>query len=349
VCGAFFLLQELKTTFPSLSGLIDQAEEHESDEETFNGVVEVDTLVANQVPPPSGLSPEDKANSYDGRKRDPEHSRAEYSCLWELLPFLAHYHPSVAVGADHFLRHAKLPGKPDLNLHTLIHFLDRFVYRNPKAPSQKLRGSSIMQPLAASEPNGLLSVTPAGQQRVPVNTENFKAQKEENVAAEDVFFHKYFNSLGKEKTQSKAKSRQDAGGGTSAADGDESEIWKAIVESAPDLEGVDDCDDDIEMEDLESDFERSVDDLGADSDEDDEDTEHLERSSSDGLDDGLMVLGEDASDDGGLVLASMALSEPTKSKNPNKERRKKIRGLPTFASASDYARILDDEKGEELG
>jgi ribosome biogenesis protein MAK21 len=346
VCGAFFLLQELKTTFPSLSGSIDQAEEHESDEETFNGVVEVDTLVANQVPPPSGLSLEDKANSYDGRKRDPEHSRAEYSCLWELLPFLAHYHPSVAVGADHFLRHAKLPGKPDLNLHTLIHFLDRFVYRNPKAASQKLRGSSIMQPLAASEPNGLLSVAPAGQQRVRVNTEDFKAQKEENVAADDVFFHKYFNSLGKEKTQGKAKSRQDA---DSAADGDESEIWKAIAESAPDLEGVDDWDDDIEMEDLESDFERSVDDLGADSDEDDEDTERLERSSSDGLDDGLMILGEDASDDGGLVLGSMALSEPTKSKNPNKERRKKIKGLPTFASASDYARILDDEEGEELG
>jgi ribosome biogenesis protein MAK21 len=206
-----------------------------------------------------------------------------------------------------------------------------------------------MQPLAVSEPNGLLSVTPAGQQSTPVNTENFKAQKEENVAAEDVFFHKYFNSLGKEKSQRKAKSHQDAGTGTSAADEGESEIWKAIVESAPDLEGVDDWDDDIEMEDLESDFERSMDDLGADSDEDDEDTERMERSSSDGLGDGLMMLGEDASDDEGLVLASMGPSEPTKPTKPNKERRKKIKGLPTFASASDYARILDDDDGEELG
>jgi ribosome biogenesis protein MAK21 len=361
VCGAFFLLKELETTFPSLSGLIDQAEEHEADEETFRDVIEVDTLLADPVPRATGPSQADTVYVYDGRKRDPEHSHADYSCLWELLPFLAHYHPSVAVSADHLLRHAKLPGRPDLNLHTLIHFLDRFVYRNPKPSSSDLRGSSLMQPLAASESSGLLSSgTPSGQQRMLVNTNNFRTQKEGDVAAEDVFFHKYFNSLGKEKLKVKAKAHPGTDEG-SVADGEESQIWKAMMESAPDLEGVDDSDDNIEMEDLESDFERSLDEMSSDLDEEDQDedleddedvddsTEGLGGASSDGLDSGLMDIDEDASDDAGLVLPAKRPSGSSKSTNPNKERRKRMKGLPTFASASDYAKMLEDEDGEDLG
>ena len=37
-----------------------------------------------------------------------------------------------------------------MTLHTLTHFLDRFVYRTPKAAAST-RGSSLMQPLAGSD------------------------------------------------------------------------------------------------------------------------------------------------------------------------------------------------------
>ena len=352
VCGAFFLLKELETTFPSLSGLIDQAEEQEAEEEHFQDVVESDTLVAHQVSSVNGLDHAKKKNNvYDGRKRDPEHSRAEYSCLWELLPFLAHYHPSVAVSADHLLRHAKLPGKPDLNLHTLIHFLDRFVYRNPKASSSSLRGSSIMQPLAASEASGLLlSGAPSGQQRLPVNTNNFRTQKEGDVAAEDVFFHKYFNSLGKEtpKVKSKARSGESEG---NAADGEESEIWKAMMESAPDLEGADNSDDDLVMEDLESDMEPSLGEESEDEDNEsiDDGADHIREGSSDDLDSGLMTLDGEGSEEGRVALRGKRPAASSKSANSSKERRKRLKGLPTFASASDYAKMLEDDDGEELG
>jgi ribosome biogenesis protein MAK21 len=357
VCGAFFLLKELESTFPSLSGLIDQVEEHEADEEAFHDV-EDNIREADQVPHTSASTQAGKGHAYDGRKRDPEHSHAENSCLWELLPFLAHYHPSVAVSADHVLRHAKLPGKPDLNLHTLIHFLDRFVYRNPKASSSSLRGSSIMQPLAASESSGLhLGGLPSGQQTIPVNASSFKTLKEEDVAAEDVFFHKYFNNLAREKSTAKSKAQPEIDKG-SAADGDESEIWKAMMESAPDLEGVHDSDDDIEMDDLDSDFERSLDEMSSELDEDtddlgeddktDDDTEHLEKESPDDLDSGL-GLDEDASGEANLLPPAKKHRESLPSKNPNKRRRKRLKGLPTFASASDYARMLDDDEGEDLG
>ena len=366
VCGAFFLLKELEATFPSLSGLIDQAEEQEAGEEIFHDAIEADTVAPDQVEPMNGGGHAKEGNVYDGRKRDPEHSNAEYCCLWELLPFLAHYHPSVAISADHLLRHAKLPGKPDLDLHTLIHFLDRFVYRNPKPSSSNLRGSSIMQPLAASESRALLlSGALSGQQRVPVNTNSFRTLKEGDVPAEDVFFHKYFNSLGKEKQKAKRKAQPGADEASGADDG-EAEIWKAMVDSAPNLEGVDDSDDEIDMEDLESDFDGRLDEssLDLDDEDEDEDEEPEEFEADEEIDDGtiwpegmssdrrqrgVLVLDEDASHDAGLIPSTKKPSRSSSSTNPNKERRRRTKGLPTFASASDYAKMLEDDEGEDLG
>jgi ribosome biogenesis protein MAK21 len=129
------------------------------------------------------------------------------------------------------------------------------------------------------------------------------------------------------------------------------------MESAPDLEGVSDSDDDIEMDDLESDFERSLDAMSSDLDEDTDDlgedeitddgTENLEEASPDDLDSGL-GLNEDASGEASLLPPAEKRSGSLPSKNPNKERRKRLKGLPTFASVSDYAKMLDDEE-EDLG
>jgi ribosome biogenesis protein MAK21 len=212
--------------------------------------------------------------------------------------------------------------------------------------------------LAASGSSGLLlDGLPSGQQGVPVNTNSFKTLKEGDVAAEDVFFHKYFNNIGREKPTAKSKAQPEIDEG-SAADGDESEIWKAMVESAPDLEGVNDSDDDIEMDDLESDFERSLDEMSSHLDEDtddfaeddnyDDDTENLEEASPDDLDSGL-GLDEDSSGKASLLPPAKKRSGSLPSKNSNKERRKRLKGLPTFASASDYEKILNNDEGEDLG
>ncbi|KAL9028943.1 MAG: hypothetical protein Q9196_002749, partial [Gyalolechia fulgens] len=97
-----------------------------------------------------------------------------------------------------------MPPKPDLASHTLIHFLDRFVYRNPKTTTSA-RGASIMQPLTSSSafdaPNHqnklLLSSAPSFKERVkqPVNSEAFRKQEADKVAADEVFFHKYFSAV----------------------------------------------------------------------------------------------------------------------------------------------------------
>jgi ribosome biogenesis protein MAK21 len=85
VCGAFHLIRELEQTFPSVKGLIDEAQDIESDdEENFQDVPEgIEGEEKEQVPTDS-RNPR-RLPRYDSRKRDPEHSNADRSCLWELV------------------------------------------------------------------------------------------------------------------------------------------------------------------------------------------------------------------------------------------------------------------------
>jgi ribosome biogenesis protein MAK21 len=86
ICGVFFLIQELEKTFPALRMMVEQAEEDESDEEVFKDVPDKEDAEATTQADADGATP--KYNSrhlYDPRKRDPQHSNADNSCLWELV------------------------------------------------------------------------------------------------------------------------------------------------------------------------------------------------------------------------------------------------------------------------
>lgn len=150
---------------------------------------------------------EEILDKYDGRKRDPIFAQAENTKIWEIIPLLHHFHPTVAFYTQHYLGlapdGAAKPIQPDLNLYTLSHFLDRFVYRNPK---QKVvtRGSSIMQPLAGSDPTGLvftasgnygLDTTESGFGSMPVNVADWKNIEVDDVDVGDRFFYNYFNMV----------------------------------------------------------------------------------------------------------------------------------------------------------
>lgn len=85
ICGVFYLIRELEKTFPGIQALFDQPEDNESDdEEVFRDVPDEDD--EQQAQP---AVPEDKqqkpSTRYDPRKRDPEHSNADKTCLWELV------------------------------------------------------------------------------------------------------------------------------------------------------------------------------------------------------------------------------------------------------------------------
>src|SRR6266487_6465856 len=88
--------------------------------------------------------------------------------------------------ASRLIDRSQIPAKPELASHTLIHFLDRFVYRNPKAPHNGLRGSSLMQPLAGGEHQHILVTNRLPQQKIePLNSESFWRKKAEDVAVDE--------------------------------------------------------------------------------------------------------------------------------------------------------------------
>ena len=263
----------------------------------------------------------------------------------------------MALFALKLLTHEAMPAKPDQSMHTLIHFLDRFVYRNPKKAASGPRGASIMQPLAGGDTSSLLVSTQSKNDfKEPVNTEAFWKMDGGSVAADEVFFHKYFSVMGKGKESSKntkADKKRNADN-ESDVDENEDEIWEALVNSRPELEGSEQGDDG-EMDDLDPELRSDADeslDVGEANTEDDQSLGDDDEGDFT-FDDEEALLGSDDElpSDVDMVMEDKAQSPTTTNAvasdgEKRKKRRKMLKNLPTFASAEDYAKILDGEEEE---
>lgn len=257
-----------------------------------------------------------------------------------------------------------MPSKPDLGMHTLTHFLDRFVYRNAKLAASPGRGSSIMQPLAGGDTRGMvLSTRGTGKSAVPVNSDVFWKRKVEDVAVDEVFFHKYFNNAASRKGVAAAKASH-AEDSEAEEEQNEEEIWKALVGSRPELEGDDAESGGVDFDDDGDDGEMDVD----DDDDEDENDASTAKDEVDGESGEESEEGPDFADDGDDVWddeddvpddlqkafeAELEVASKKKAKeleavpkddevDDRKKKRRKLKNLPMFASADDYAGMLSD-------
>ncbi|KJZ79088.1 hypothetical protein HIM_01239 [Hirsutella minnesotensis 3608] len=320
VCGLLYVIAQLRQTFPDLSTLVQDPETSVFDDEDAK-----------------------KEDKYDGRKRNPEHSNAQRSCLWEIIPVQMHFHPSVKVCASVLLDKDAKMQKPDLESHSLIRFLDKFVYKNPKT-TDGARGVSIMQPLRATKDLGdaWLGSRSAASAAAPINSASFWKKKVEEVSAEDVFFHEYFQHVTREHKAPSTKAPAAGDGEEDDEEKEEDEIWKALVSTRPDIAadgsdaGFDDLDD-LDMDSDDDDDDSPA--LSLDSDMDDDDDDGMEEEDEVSLD-GLMAAG---GVDDGEDTDEEAEKDDSKSK---RSRRKALKALPMFASVDDYAEML---AGEEEG
>jgi ribosome biogenesis protein MAK21 len=268
------------------------------------------------------------------------------------LPFAAHFHPSVSIFASRLLNSSDIPAKPDLASHTLIHFLDRFVYRNAKTITGGLRGSSIMQPAAGSESRDVLissRLTPGGYESL--NSDSFWRKKADDVSVDEVFFHSYFRKMGKGKQAPSKKDKLIKLGldiRSEDADEYEEEIWQALARSQQEAEGynTDDGDTDtLEPDDFVNDSPDASDlETGA---------ENSKVASTGGFDDGVLMDWEWKNEydmknpsDNGLRKQSIKTSF-TQGKE-SRSKRRKLKNLPTFASIEDYAEILSKDGDEDI-
>ncbi|KAI0111531.1 CBF-domain-containing protein [Daldinia grandis] len=342
VCGIIYLIIDLCTTFPDLKTLINEPEEHDEAEATPGVASDAPTEAVVDGPEAQSKKVE---GVYDGRKRDPEYSNAHRSCLWELLPFIRHFHPSVDVYASCLINGQEAAQKPDLANHTLIAFLDKFVYRNAKA-ADTTKGVSIMQPVAASGQGSILlsskpSTKAAGS---TLNSAEFWNKKSEDVAVEDVFFHEYFTRIGKSEQAERKKSKADKKEGDEEDEEDEQEdeqedeIWNALVASRPEVEGDSESepgfDDLMSLDESDEEFKKEMAEMDEGEGSEDEDGAEFWDDSE----------GDEEEGESELQQAPVAKEDEEK-ESDRKKRKKALKNLPTFASADDYAELLaqDDD------
>ena len=91
ICGVFYLIRELEKTYPGLLSLVDQPEEDESDEEEIFRDVPDEDDQQDQAETSRQVEAKKPSERYDARKRDPQHSNADRSCLWELVSYFPTY------------------------------------------------------------------------------------------------------------------------------------------------------------------------------------------------------------------------------------------------------------------
>ncbi|KAG0266757.1 hypothetical protein BG011_001216 [Mortierella polycephala] len=388
ICGAFFLISKLMVSKTGLSTMVSQSEDHE-EEENFKDAPEdedeekEEKAVEKKDTEAKGPEPKaDGALRYDGRKREPLYSNADKTCLWEMTPFLSHFHPTVSLYAAHILSLQPIEGKPEFYQHALVHFLNRMVYKNPKKQRDDVntalgtKGSSIMQPMAAHRGTSIM-LKKSGGNDVNVNTEAFWQKKEEDVPVDQIFFHKYFTQKKALRPVSKQGAKgagsdddeDDFGGAkkrsigdeddeNNDSDMDEDEVWKAMMNDMPKdgMEDIDDDEDDMsdaELEDLMlsdlEDEETAV--AEADSDEEEEiDEESFGKDEAnwkddDGDDDEANMFMDEEDDMQPSDEEVVEEESDQEEKARDKKRRKKV-ALPMFASVEDYAHLIDQDESE---
>ncbi|XP_038072284.1 CCAAT/enhancer-binding protein zeta-like isoform X2 [Patiria miniata] len=208
VCGALFLISEIMDIRPALRSAAMDAMDSD-DEEHFVDIDEEDdartdkkgeTDVEKDASKSASswvhhkIENPDKKTQYDPTNRNPQFSGAEGSVFWELTKLQNHYHPSVALFAKTIREGLKVHymGNP-LQDFTQMRFLDRFVYRNPKKQTEKVK-VSIMEPKGKS-------YKPSAIRLMAVNTKDYLKTAQEKIPIDELFFHKYFTSKGKKPQQ----------------------------------------------------------------------------------------------------------------------------------------------------
>lgn len=180
ILASLMLLSEITKIHKSLLQLMEVPSDDE--EEVYNDAPESDEEEVKE-------SAKKGANRYDPFKRDPKFAKAENSALFEISLLSQHPHPTINKWSKSLIKGESLEynGDPLLDF-TLINFLDRFEYRNPKKSLlSKLQGKKIRMSLISST----------------VNSQEFKSQAKDSVREDELFFYKYFQ-LKPEKAKSES-------------------------------------------------------------------------------------------------------------------------------------------------
>ncbi|CAI2161374.1 19917_t:CDS:10 [Funneliformis geosporum] len=194
ICGALYLLAELIVARPILRPFIVQSANY--DEEGNN---DKPSEKNDESSTKNDLSIESWKDDtqYDARKRDPQYSNADKTRLWELI-----------------INGQPISGHSELHLHTITHFLDKFVFRNPKK-HDKVKGSNpLLQPTVTSEPGRVVIKKGTGisKDELNVNSKKFWTMELKDVPVDQKHAGKDLQKVKKNKQISEENFELDEGG-----------------------------------------------------------------------------------------------------------------------------------------
>uniref|UniRef100_A0A3P9LMJ3 CCAAT enhancer binding protein zeta n=1 Tax=Oryzias latipes TaxID=8090 RepID=A0A3P9LMJ3_ORYLA len=396
-CGALFLVSEVMKAKPGLKLLLQ--EEGDGEEEEFKDLKEENTFSDDEgeerfldadkqeegvsekameaKPAASWVHHQNRegrksSERYDPLHRNPLYCGADHTTLWELQRLAQHFHPSVSLFATTILQGESIQYTGDpLQDFTLIRFLDRFVFRNPKQLKGKQNtDSALLRPKQRLPVNSL-----------PVNCAEFLSKEESQIPVDEIFFYRFFKKKQQEK---QGQDRQRDDDSESVEEVEDEEFEKILDSVEGDSYFVDVAEDDLDFagnvkskkgkksaEESESD----------DSDMDDLDDEEVSLGSMDEKD---FDLEDELDEDGGIFMdpdggedeeqdsheeSPVEMEVPDTFPQTRKKKRKNTeeldfsgslgsknkkskKGAAMFASAEEFGSLLDenvDSKFDNIG
>ncbi|XP_019597596.2 CCAAT/enhancer-binding protein zeta [Rhinolophus sinicus] len=396
ICGTLYLVSEILKAKPGLRSQLDDHPESDDEEnfidikddeemETFTDAdketdavkkVETEETVSDSHMETKksesaswvhfdNLKGGKQLNTYDPFSRNPLFCGAENTSCWELKKLSEHFHPSVALFAKTILQgnYIQYSGDP-LQDFTLMRFLDRFVYRNPKPHKGKENTDSVvMQPKRKHFIKDIRSLA--------VNSKEFLAKEESQIPVDELFFYRYYKKAAIVKEKQKQNADEE-----SIEDVDDEEFEKMIDTFEDDncfTSGKDDLDFASNMKKKKK---------GAKGDPEDEDSEDSD-DDLDNLDDDEVSLGSmneeftEIDEDGGTFMdvldeesegiqelndevSSKVNSKRSKRKGandfdfagsfqgPRKKKKHNLSDSNLFVSAEEFGHLLDENMGSKF-
>ncbi|KAL6259725.1 hypothetical protein P5V15_009638 [Pogonomyrmex californicus] len=142
--------------------------------------------------------------SYDPFCRNPLYAGAGKGLDTELEALSRHFHPSVALFANQIIQGKSIEytGDPLEDL-TLIRFLDRYVFKNPKKLEEK-KVQKKNDPLAQRA-----GYTPKGVRSLPVDSAAYLEESEERIPVDELFLYQYLKQKNELKKRIKKEDESD--------------------------------------------------------------------------------------------------------------------------------------------
>nr|DBA26807.1 TPA: hypothetical protein GDO54_011017 [Pyxicephalus adspersus] len=338
ICGALYLISEVIKLKPGIRVLLEENGEVD-EEEHFHDIPDDDD--GEDVQQNKEASSENVASAswihqngikmsshYDPLNRNPIFCGADNTSLWELKKLSDHFHPSVALFAKTILEGNSIQYTGDpLQDFTLMRFLDRFVYRNPKQKLQESNRGYLKHQKKKVYMN---------EEREPVNSATFLEKKEDEIPADEVFFHRYFKKLSVDKQRRKRSEDEE-----SLEDVDDDE-FEQILDS---LEGDFGMNSDIDFAGSIQPGEKVAnkkleeEDSGSDWDDDGDDDDDISLGS-------MCEEDFESEETGGVFMSTSETAEEEPEKKKGKKRRLKEEDM--FATAEEFGDILDDNAGSKF-